>query len=105
MQWSVVPASMPYLLQGFRATLILSITVLATGTALGAVWGMLRVCPVPMVQRGMTALGFARRHARLITRIGGAMLVAVGVLELTGAWTAALLWIQTHWVSGYQSPL
>ena len=56
MQWSVVPASMPYLLQGFRATLILSITVLATGTALGAVWGLLRVCPVPALQRGMTAL-------------------------------------------------
>jgi len=56
MQWGVVPASLPYLLQGFRATLVLSITVLVTGTALGAVWGMLRVCPVPALQRGMTAL-------------------------------------------------
>ncbi len=58
-----------------------------------------------LFQRGMTAFGFARRHARLITRIGGAMLVAVGVLELTGTWTAALLWIQTHWVANYQSPI
>jgi hypothetical protein len=32
------------------------------------------------------------------------MLVAVGVLELTGAWTSVLLWIQLHWVAGYQSP-
>src|SRR6266487_4343337 len=54
-----------------------------------------------LFQRGMTAFGFARRHARLITRAGGALLVAIGVLELTGTWTAVLSWIQTHWVSGY----
>jgi cytochrome c-type biogenesis protein len=57
-----------------------------------------------LFQRGMTTFGFARRHARLITRIGGAMLVLVGVLELTGAWTSALHWIQVHWVASYQSP-
>jgi cytochrome c-type biogenesis protein len=56
-------------------------------------------------QRGMAALTFARRHARLITRVGGALLVAVGVLELTGVWTAALTWLQTHWISSYQAPL
>ncbi|MDR0345111.1 MAG: cytochrome c biogenesis protein CcdA [Nocardiopsaceae bacterium] len=56
-------------------------------------------------QRGMAALAFARRHARAITRIGGALLVVVGVLEVSGAWTAALSWLQTHWIGGYQSPL
>ena len=55
-----------------------------------------------LFQRGMTTFGFARRHARLITRVGGAMLVAVGVLELTGTWTAAMQWIQTHWASKRQ---
>jgi cytochrome c-type biogenesis protein len=58
-----------------------------------------------LFQRGMTAFGFAQRHARLITRVGGAMLVAVGVLELTGTWTAAMQWIQTHWAAGVKSPL
>ncbi len=58
-----------------------------------------------LFQRGMTAFGFARRHARLITRVGGAMLVAVGVLELTGTWTAAMQWIQTHWIANVKSPL
>jgi cytochrome c-type biogenesis protein len=58
-----------------------------------------------LFQRGMTTFGFARRHARLITRVGGALLVAVGVLELTGAWTSAMQWIQTHWAAGVQSPL
>ena len=58
-----------------------------------------------LFQRGMTTFGFARRHARLITRVGGAMLVAVGVLELTGAWTSAMQWIQTHWIAGVKAPL
>jgi cytochrome c-type biogenesis protein len=58
-----------------------------------------------LFQRGMTTFGFARRHARLITRVGGALLVAVGVLELTGTWTAAMQWIQTHWAAGVKSPL
>ena len=58
-----------------------------------------------LFQRGMTTFGFARRHARLITRVGGAMLVAVGVLELTGTWTAAMQWIQTHWIANVKSPL
>lgn len=56
-------------------------------------------------QRSMTALGFARRHARVITRAGGAMLVAVGLLEVTGVWTAALTWLQIHWFASYQSPI
>jgi His/Glu/Gln/Arg/opine family amino acid ABC transporter permease subunit len=56
MQWGVVAASMPYLLQGIRATLLLSATVLVTGTSLGALWGLLRVCPLPALQRVMTAI-------------------------------------------------
>jgi cytochrome c-type biogenesis protein len=58
-----------------------------------------------LFQRGMTTFSFARRHARLITRVGGALLVVVGVLELTGTWTAAMQWIQTHWAAGVKSPL
>ena len=54
-------------------------------------------------QRGMRVLGFARRHARLVTAIGGGMLVLVGVLEVTGAWSAAIAWLQTHWV--YTPPI
>jgi len=56
-------------------------------------------------QRGMRTFGFARRHARLITAIGGGMLVLVGVLEVTGAWTAAITWMQIHWFQGYTSPI
>jgi cytochrome c-type biogenesis protein len=56
-------------------------------------------------QLAMRTFAFARRHARLITQIGGAMLVCVGVLEVTGAWSTFLAWLQVHWVGSYQSPL
>ncbi len=57
------------------------------------------------VQRGTVAFGWARRHARLITRIGGGMLVVVGLLEVTGTWSAAVSWLQVHWISGYVPPI
>jgi cytochrome c-type biogenesis protein len=55
-------------------------------------------------QRGANVFRFARRHARLITRIGGILLIAVGVLEVTGAWAAAITWLQVHWLAGYTAP-
>jgi cytochrome c-type biogenesis protein len=56
-------------------------------------------------ERGVAAFGFARRHARAFSLAGGAMLVAVGVLEVTGAWSTAMLWLKLHWVTDYKSPL
>jgi cytochrome c-type biogenesis protein len=56
-------------------------------------------------QRGMQFFGRARRHARLITGLGGAMLVVVGILEVTGTWGAAMSWLQVHWSSSYQAPI
>ena len=54
--------------------------------------------------RAMRAFAFARRHAAVITRIGGAMLVCVGLLEVTGVWYTFISWLQTHW-SSYEPPL
>ena len=56
-------------------------------------------------QIAMRAFGFFRQHARLVTRIGGAMLVCVGLLEVTGAWSSFMAWLQVHWVSSYQPPI
>jgi cytochrome c-type biogenesis protein len=56
-------------------------------------------------QRGVTVFGFARRHARLITRIGGLLLITVGVLEVTGTWATAIIWLKLHWLSGYNAPI
>jgi len=56
-------------------------------------------------QRGLSVFGFARRHGRLITAAGGIMLVAVGLLEVTGTWGMAMTWLKIHWIGNYQSPL
>jgi cytochrome c-type biogenesis protein len=56
-------------------------------------------------RRGLSVFGFARRHGRLITAAGGMMLVAVGLLEVTGTWGTAMTWLKIHWIGNYQSPL
>jgi cytochrome c-type biogenesis protein len=50
--------------------------------ALGARWAM-----------GATA--YLRRHARTVTRVGGAVLVLVGLLLVTGAWTELMGWLRS----------
>jgi cytochrome c-type biogenesis protein len=50
--------------------------------ALGARWAM-----------GTTS--FLRRHARSVTRVGGAVLVVVGLLLVTGAWTELMQWLRS----------
>ena len=56
-------------------------------------------------ERGVAVFGWARRHARAFSVAGGAMLVVVGILEVTGAWSSALLWLKIHWVANYQAPI
>lgn len=41
------------------------------------------------------ATSFLRRHARSVTRFGGALLVLVGLLLLTGAWTEMMGWLRS----------
>jgi cytochrome c-type biogenesis protein len=90
-------------------TLSASSGTAARGAFLAFVYGLGLGIPFLLVslafQRMMTMLSFFRRNARLVTRIGGAMLIVVGLLEVTGAWTAALDWLRAHWISGYELPL
>ncbi len=37
-----------------------------------------------------------RQHQRAIGRIGGVMLILIGIAEVTGAWHAFVLWLQIH---------
>ncbi|WP_346620193.1 cytochrome c biogenesis protein CcdA [Blastococcus montanus] len=41
------------------------------------------------------ATTFLRRHARAVTRFGGAVLVLVGLLLVTGAWTEMMGWLRS----------
>jgi polar amino acid transport system permease protein len=59
--WHGVGASLGYLLRGTGSTVELAATVLATGTALGLALGLLRVVPVPPLQRAVAgAVEFVR---------------------------------------------
>jgi len=44
------------------------------------------------------ATSFLRRHARAVTRFGGAVLVLVGLLLVTGAWTELMQWLR-GWIA------
>jgi len=56
-------------------------------------------------RRALGAFGFVRRHQVWVTRLGGLMLVAVGVLLVTGWWDQAVTWIQIHLVSSTETSL
>jgi cytochrome c-type biogenesis protein len=77
----------------------------ARGAFLAFVYGLGLGIPFLIVaalfQRTVVVLGFFKRNARMVTRIGGALLVVVGLLEVTGAWTAAIDWLKDHWFSSY----
>jgi cytochrome c-type biogenesis protein len=49
-------------------------------------------------RRALGAFQVIRRHQQWVTRIGGAMLVLVGLALLTGFWDQAVSWIQLHLV-------
>ena len=46
-----------------------------------------------------------RRHQQWITRIGGLMLVLVGVLLVTGAWDWVVQWLQLELVNDFEVPV
>jgi cytochrome c-type biogenesis protein len=60
---------------------------------------------IPFIVAGLAyekmlgTIGWVRRHQAWVMRAGGLMLVAVGVLLLTGWWDQAVTWLQVHLVS------
>ena len=46
-----------------------------------------------------TASSWLRRHQRAIGRIGGVLLIVIGVLEITGSWHTFVLWLEVHFPS------
>lgn len=56
------------------------------------------------MQRFLRTVGWARRHARTITRIGGALLIVLGPLQVTGMWTMLIARMQGL-IAGWQVPL
>ncbi|MER7208002.1 cytochrome c biogenesis protein CcdA [Streptosporangium sp. NPDC000239] len=52
-------------------------------------------------RRALHTFKAVRRHSQLITRIGGAMLVAVGLLLVTGLWGELVATMQ-GWIGGFE---
>lgn len=52
--------------------------------------------------RSLGALKFVRRHQQVVMRVGGGMLVVVGLLLVTGLWDQAVQWVQIHLVGGFE---
>ncbi|WP_448615460.1 cytochrome c biogenesis CcdA family protein [Modestobacter sp. URMC 112] len=68
------------------------------GALLGVAYCLGLGVPFVLVALGarwaMGATSFLRRHAAAVTRVGGAVLVLVGLLLVTGAWTEMMLWLR-----------
>ncbi|MCZ2859340.1 cytochrome c biogenesis CcdA family protein [Blastococcus sp. VKM Ac-2987] len=69
------------------------------GAVLGVAYCLGLGVPFVLVALGarwaVGATTFLRRHAALVTRIGGVVLVVIGLLLLTGAWTEMMGWLRS----------
>jgi cytochrome c-type biogenesis protein len=74
--------------------------VLATAYCLGL--GLPFLLAALAYRRAMGALAVVRRHSLLVSRAGGVLLVAVGILLVTGLWTEAMTWLRGS-ISGFET--
>ncbi len=69
------------------------------GAVLGIAYCLGLGIPFVLVALGarwaMGATGFLRRHAGTVTRVGGAVLILVGLLLITGAWGELMAWLRS----------
>jgi cytochrome c-type biogenesis protein len=72
--------------------------VLAVAYCLGL--GLPFVAAALAFRRAMGAFGWVKRHYVWVMRLGGAMLVAIGVLLVTGVWNDLTVQMQV-WVNGF----
>lgn len=76
--------------------------LLALAYALGL--GLPFIAAAAAFGRAMRTLDFFRRHARAVMRTGGLLLVGLGLLQVTGAWTALITRMQGL-ITGSETPL
>jgi cytochrome c-type biogenesis protein len=53
-----------------------------------------------LFRRALGAIGWVRRHSAVVMRIGGALLVAIGVLLVTGTWDELTIGLRS-WAGGF----
>jgi cytochrome c-type biogenesis protein len=68
------------------------------GAVLGVAYCLGLGVPFVLVALGarwaVGAMSFLRRNARTVTRVGGVVLIAVGLMLVTGAWTELMQWLR-----------
>jgi cytochrome c-type biogenesis protein len=88
-------------------TLSINEATAARGAVLSAVYALGLGLPFIVAgvayQRALGAFGWVRRHQVWVMRAGGFMLVAVGLLLVTGWWDLAVTWLQIHLVSSTET--
>ena len=76
------------------------------GLALAGIYsiglGLPFVLMAALWERAGAASDWLRRHRRALQNVGGLLLVAVGLLMLTGVWEDVIVWIQVRLVNGFQ---
>jgi cytochrome c-type biogenesis protein len=91
---------------GVIATLSANTGTAARGAVLSAFYSLGLGLPFIVAglfyERALRAFGFVKRHQAWVTRAGGVMLIAVGVLLLTGWWDWAVQWVQIHLASQFE---
>lgn len=55
-------------------------------------------------ERALRVFSVVKRHYQLVTRLGGALLVTIGVLLMTGLWQQLTIQLRV-WVAGFQTVL
>lgn len=94
---------------GAITTLSLNEATAARGAALSGLYalglGLPFILAALAYRRAMAAFAVIRRHQVWVMRIGGLMLVAVGVLIVTGWWDVMVQWIQLQLVNDFETAL
>lgn len=57
-----------------------------------------------MLEKSVSAVGILRRHSKLIMRFGGVMLIAIGLMQVTGYWNELMVALRV-WAPAWTVPL
>ena len=81
----------------------------ARGALLGLAYCLGLGLPFLLLAAGLEharrASAWLRQHQRGVQRFGGLLLLAVGVLMVTGLWEGIMSWVQAHLVIGFETAL
>jgi cytochrome c-type biogenesis protein len=93
-------------IQAMAAPLSAQSGSIGRGLALAAVYsiglGLPFVLMAALWERAGRASDWLRDHRRALQIVGGLMLVAVGLLMVTGVWEDVVVWLQVQLISGFQ---